>query len=84
MQHYKFIHGIIAKNELYGDQVVSVEEIACDQCDFVFKYKKNLNVHKKRKHSKESRPDFKCDECGKIFQLKNSLTRHAKVHIISE
>ena len=48
MQHYKFIHGIIANKELYGNQVVPVEEIACDQCDLVFKYKKNLNVHKKR------------------------------------
>ena len=49
MQHNKFIHGIIANKELYGNQVVPVKEIACDQCDLVFKYKKNLNVHKKKK-----------------------------------
>ena len=83
MQHYKFIHGIIANKELYGNQVVPVKDIACDQCDLVFKYKKNLNVHKK-KHSQESQSNFKCDECGKIFQLKNSLTRQAKVNITSE
>ena len=33
---------------MYGNPVVPVKEIACGQCNLVFKYKKNLNVHKKR------------------------------------
>ena len=39
----------IANKEMYGNPVVPVKEIACGQCNLVFKYKKNLNVHKKKK-----------------------------------
>ena len=38
-------------DEMYGNQFVSSDEFRCDQCDLVFKYKKNLHFHKQTKHS---------------------------------
>ena len=82
--HYKYVHGDIVQNELYANQQVPPEEIACDQCDLKFKYKKNLNFHIQMKHSQDAPSHFTCDNCGRVFQIKGSLTRHSKLCMLPQ
>ena len=57
----------------------STNSYKCDLCPLVYKELKNLNAHKRLKHS-ESAEDFPCATCGKIFNQKKNLKRHEKIH----
>ena len=63
----------------------SCGEFVCEECKKVFKYKKNLNSHKKTVHKGEkryhcysSRPDLKCLSCDYVTKERRRLEVHVQ------
>ncbi|RZC32447.1 hypothetical protein BDFB_001481 [Asbolus verrucosus] len=54
-----------------------VRKFACDICSKTFKYRYEVDVHKKS-HNK---PTFQCDICSKMFIHKSHLTTHRRKHL---
>jgi len=56
-------------------KVLNPEELKCNYCEMVFKYKQNLGRHIKEYHLKKS-DEFNCDSCKVVFRRKEHLEAH--------
>ena len=62
---------------MYGN-LEEPERYECDMCDSSYRYKKDLNLHKRKKHEETvaAENNFPCDECSSIFKAKKTLNTH--------
>ena len=52
----------------------AMERFICDECKASFKYKYNLNKHKKKNH--DNSKQHQCKKCLKVFNKKECYSRH--------
>jgi KRAB domain-containing zinc finger protein len=54
-----------------------IRKFSCDVCGKAFKYRYEVDVHKKSHNN----PTFQCDICSKMFIHKSHLTTHRRKHL---
>ena len=83
MFHIRNKHQINTKDHFKNEwnDTEERERFQCTSCDSNYKYKKDLEAHKKKNHGSQSEAtSFSCKICGKAFTQNNNCLRHERNH----
>ena len=79
--HVLHVHGFNMSKYMYGN-LEEPKIYECDMFDSSYKYKKDLNMHKHKKHEETDAAEnnFPCDQCSSIFKAKKTLNKTLNTH----